>query len=474
MTPGIGATIGGLSALAALLLLPGLAVVRAPWAAVPFLSAAFWTLSWWWLPAEASRQRFVASALAGFALLAALRLAKPLGLRRPSWPALLVVAAAAARLACLAWPVAPGDEMGLQAASTLLLVWRDGVPGTGEPLLSVAPFGAHDPGLAALAADVALLSGLPAYSAALFAALAAHGLLQVAAFALLARVQEPRLVAPIATACLAPVAGGVLARGENATVLALAFAVAAAAALVRRSSRSSAVAAGAFLAAALESQPLLAAAVAPALLAACAFPGGTRPAGTPTALSRAALAAAVAAVTAAPFLGRLVRALGHGAPPELATVATARLAEAVPLGLCLVAAGALSGAMVRLGRRAGDLAVRVALVVLLVLGGAEGLRAHRVAGEAVAIRPAHFEGMAWIRDHTGPLDVVCSDARAASAWIPAVAQRAVRPEPLPSLPAGVRPARRPCVLRLTTPEAPREIGARVLFRNDAVTILQSP
>ncbi len=40
----------GLLTLGVLLLLPGLLVVRAPWTAVPFLSAAFWIVSWWWLP----------------------------------------------------------------------------------------------------------------------------------------------------------------------------------------------------------------------------------------------------------------------------------------------------------------------------------------------------------------------------------------------------------------------------------------
>jgi len=57
--------------LAALLLLPGFLVVRAPWTAVPFLSLFFWIASWWWLP-FGGRGRFLAGALVAFILLAVL------------------------------------------------------------------------------------------------------------------------------------------------------------------------------------------------------------------------------------------------------------------------------------------------------------------------------------------------------------------------------------------------------------------
>ena len=62
------------AALALLLLVPGLLVVRAPWTAVPALSLAFWALSPWWCPATLSRAGFVGGALLGSLALLALRL----------------------------------------------------------------------------------------------------------------------------------------------------------------------------------------------------------------------------------------------------------------------------------------------------------------------------------------------------------------------------------------------------------------
>jgi len=73
--PDLAAEARGLLALGALLLLPGLVIVRAPWTAVPFLSAAFWIVSWWWgLP----RLAFLHGAVVAFALLVLLRLFQPL------------------------------------------------------------------------------------------------------------------------------------------------------------------------------------------------------------------------------------------------------------------------------------------------------------------------------------------------------------------------------------------------------------
>src|SRR6266702_8588488 len=103
----LGASLHGLLAFVVLLLLPGLLVVRAPWPAVPFLSLSFWALSLGWL-FGATRQRFLHAALAGFLLLALLRLLKPLDLRAPRVPTLLVLAAAALPLsAFFCWPLCP-------------------------------------------------------------------------------------------------------------------------------------------------------------------------------------------------------------------------------------------------------------------------------------------------------------------------------------------------------------------------------
>src|SRR6266702_858251 len=158
----------------------GLLALRAPWSAVPFLSLSFWALSWGWL-FGASRQRFLHAALLGFLLLALLRLLKPLGLRAPRGSTVLVLAAAALPLlAFFCWPLCPGAEMSFHSLGARLLVWRDGLPLTYEPLVALRPFGAHAPALPALAADVSLLSGLAPAKAVLLAHQAAMGLLIVA------------------------------------------------------------------------------------------------------------------------------------------------------------------------------------------------------------------------------------------------------------------------------------------------------
>ena len=312
MPPDLAAEARGLLALGALLLLPGLVIVRAPWTAVPFLSASFWIVSWWWgLP----RLAFLHGALTAFGLLGLLRLLQPLPALRPRWPTLLVAAAAAARLLpYAAWPVAPGADMSLHSLSALLLVWRDGIPRTYEPLLRIHVFGAYTPGLHGLAADVTLLSGLPAYRAAFLVSAAAHGLLTVGTFALLSRFFDRP------TASLAAVLGLGMARvpqsffgwGANPSVLALAFLTAAAALLAKGQNRSPAVAAGLFLGAAVVAHTMMAAcalAVAPLVIAsiASADPVERRPL-----RDRYLLAVGVALVAALPFLVRLDFTLSPG------------------------------------------------------------------------------------------------------------------------------------------------------------------
>ncbi len=63
-----------LIAFGALLLLPGLLVVRAPWTVVPALSLAFWALSIWWpVLSGLARSRVVAAILIVSLLLLLLR-----------------------------------------------------------------------------------------------------------------------------------------------------------------------------------------------------------------------------------------------------------------------------------------------------------------------------------------------------------------------------------------------------------------
>jgi hypothetical protein len=303
--PDLGTEASGLVAFAVLLLLPGLLVVRAPWTAVPFLSLSFWIVSWWWgLP----RTAFLRGALIAFALLALLRLLQPLPPLRARWPALLVAAAAAARLLPYGvWPVAPGADMSLHSLSAVLLVWRDGIPQTYEPLLPIPTFGAYTPGLHGLAADVALLSGLPAYRAAFLVAAAAHGLLTVAAYAVLSRFFDPGVAAVAAVLGLgmARVPQSFFGWGANPSVLALALITAAAALLARGTGRSPAVAAGLFLGAAVVTHGMIAACALAALPLVIAAVASAGPGQRSLVRGRLVLAGVVAVLAAAPFLARL-------------------------------------------------------------------------------------------------------------------------------------------------------------------------
>ena len=384
MPPDLAAEARGLLALAALLLLPGLVIVRAPWTAVPFLSVSFWTVSWWWgLP----RLAFLRGSLIAFGLLALLRALQPLPPLRPRWPTLLVAAAAAARmLPYAAWPVAPGADMSLHSLSALLLVWHDGIPRTYEPLLPIHTFGAYTPGLHGLAADVALLSGLHAYRAAFLVSAAAHGLLMVAVYALLSRFFDR----PVAA--LSAVLGLGMARlpqsffgwGANPSVLALALVTAAAALLARGTNRSPAVAAGLFLGAAVVTHTMIAAcAVAAAplavgLIAWTAVPERVR------VRDRLVVAGVVALLAAAPFLAQLDFTLSSGERAWLADHLRVRYAQdwqdryarAYPLAVLRYVVGSLNDAFLAaslvglwLARRARARGLPAVAMAALLLAG---------------------------------------------------------------------------------------------------------
>jgi hypothetical protein len=382
--PDLAAEARGLLALAALLLLPGLVIVRAPWTAVPFLSASFWIVSWWWgLP----RLGFLRGSLTAFALLALLRLLKPLPPLRPCWPTLLVAVAAAARLLPYgAWPVAPGADMSLHSLSTLLLVWHDGIPRTYEPLLPIHVFGAYTPGLHGLSADVALLSGLPAYRAAFLVSTAAHGLLTVAVYAVLSKFFTRPVAAVTAVLGLgmARAPQSFFGWGANPSVLALALVTAAAALLARGTGRSPAVAAGLFLGAAVVTHTMIAACAAAAAPLALALIAGTAPPDRVRVRDRFILAGVVALIAAAPFLAQLDFTLSPGERAWLADHLRVRYAQdwqdryarAYPLAVLRYVVGSLNDAflaasllglwLVRRARARGLAAV--ALTVLLLVG----------------------------------------------------------------------------------------------------------
>jgi hypothetical protein len=273
----------GFLVLVALALLPGLLVVRAPWTAVPALSVSFWVLSWWWLPI-AGRSHVLQALLALFGVLAVLRLlprhpvppppdyAGPPApppvtgpttgdvprLRSPA--SLTVVGVALAMLVPVPmWPHLPGREMAFNTTSTRLAQWRDGLPASYEPLLPLAPFGAHSPALPAVAADASILSGLDPGRSVVVAGLLSAALLLIGFFGLLATRLRPASAALAALLGLAaaPEPGFFAVWGEGGPVLALALGLSAATLLIGHTSRPSAVAAGMLLAAAALAQPLL-------------------------------------------------------------------------------------------------------------------------------------------------------------------------------------------------------------------------
>jgi len=456
--------------LAALLLLPGLLVVRAPWTAVPALSLAFWALTAWWPPlAGLGRGRFLSAALLASGLLALLRLlprhevppppgwtppptapppARP-GLPPPrlaSVASLLVLAASLGLLAPVPlWHHAPGPRLAFQTTTARLLVWRDAVPATAEPLVPLAPVGAHAPALATLAADASHLSDLDPAVSVLLVAVAAAGLLLVGLFALHATWAPPRAAALGALVGLAaaPWPGTLVPWGEGEALLALGLALPAAALLLGHASRSSAVAVGMLLAASALAQPVLSAIV----LFVCTIAENLSPR---EGRSRLALSGTVALLLAAPGLWPLVRSLSLREAEGI--LLSVRPHELLPFALGLVLAAFAPLLFLRLAEprsRAGRL-VTAALALV-----ATALLVARVHGWIASgqLPPPVRVALLRVAAETDPLQVVCAPEGARD-WVPALAGRAAG-EPGPWIPPVygdewvLRPRRR-CGARLDT------------------------
>lgn len=436
------AELRAVAALVALLLLPGLTVVRAPWTAVPLLSCGFWVASWAWLQALGmTRGAFLTGALVSFAALASLRLLKPLPVPRVGPASALVGLAAAAQLLPLArLDLVPGADGPLRALSVRLLMWHDGLPRTYEPLAPLHYFGAAVHAVDLLAADVALLAGVPPALGALVAALAAQGLLLVALDALLTRALPPPAGHPNAARALSgavvlAVAGlrAAAPGGPSAPTLGLALGVAAVALLWRGQERAPAVAAGVMLGAALAGDPLFTLAGMPLVLTV----GGMRIARARDARRRAlalrlALACAGALILAGPALGRSLGALSVGERARLSALIAAPehlwgLAWVVAALLGAVAV-ARTGAWARLGE--GGRAGLAAATLVATLGTAWGAaRLHpRTPPTRADLHAFHALAAATSID-----DVICIDAATSQVWIPALVGRAVSPAPLPGL-----------------------------------------
>jgi hypothetical protein len=232
-------------AAAALVALPGVLVVRAPWRAMPLVSLAFWVTSWTWL-GGGSRLRVLHVALMALAALALFRVVRPGPLPRRGWAQVVVVVAAIVLAAAQTRRVVPsGTDAPIDALAAELLTWHDGWPASFEPLSPRQPFEAS--GLAAISADVMLLSGAPAHRALLAATAVAQIALLLALWSLASLRLPPGRAAVVAVVALLPAA----ATAEGSGVLAAAFAVEAAALWHDRRGHPSAFTAGACLAAGL-------------------------------------------------------------------------------------------------------------------------------------------------------------------------------------------------------------------------------
>ena len=417
-----------LGALALMLVLPSLVLARAPWPVAPLLSAALWVTSSAWMGvAGGSRERFLHAALAAAAVLAAVRALPKLGtdaaryapprhpdaaLRRRG--AALMLAVLGARLVPDAfWPLPPGTSGGYVAATALLTLWHDGPPLTLEPLY---PARAGIDGVALLAADVMRLTGAPAERAMLAVALGAEGLLALALYAAATRVLRVPWTGAAALSALATAVAIPLPGERPGAVLVTAFAAAAAALLAAGSGRSGAVAAGVLLAAAAVTHPLAALMAVPLLLGAATVVAPRR-AGpwTGPAPARLALAAAVAALGAAPAYFR---------PPlgEASTLAFTVLAVAAALALGAVAVVARG--------RAWPVLLAAAAIVTAITWWAASRRLVLDGPRIAAWRAAGARA---------PLDLrFCAPPGAEAFWVPAIAGRGTVPAVLPgrALPTG--------------------------------------
>ena len=456
-----------LLALATIVLLPGLLVVRAPWTAVPALSLAFWALSAWWPPlASLSRGRVSLAALVVFGLLLLLRLVPkhevPPPPGTPSRPApppaprpglappplvaasstVVVVVVLALALPGLQWGNAPGPEGAFQTTAARLCLWRDAIPASLEPLLPLAPFGAHAPALATLAADLARLSGADAAPCVALVIAAASGLMLVGLFALHAEWAVPRVASLGAIVGLAVVPWPLWlsAWGALDAVLALAFLLPALALVVGHRSRSSAVASGFLLAAGALAQPLMAlGTLAVGALAALppVAPGASRaarPGAAPardrwSAARRLALVSASALVFALPGLWPLAQALSASESADALRALTPADAAWFGAGLLAIAFGPVVVAPLARADR------RLAAAAALVAGALLVARVHGwlAAGQLSAADQAALQRAGRESPLFGAL---CAPAGLRD-WVPAIAARPAG-DPGPWIPAEYR------------------------------------
>jgi hypothetical protein len=249
-----------LAAASCLILLPGIALVRAPWPTVPAFSIAFWVLSWGLVSATGSgRLRFVGASLLVFLVLGALRALQPRLWSAPTAPALLGLATAILALVpWLAVPVPAAPDLSFDSAVARLLVWRDGIPASFEPLVPGQRFVTDALGFQLVAADVSGLGAMPPHRAAFLVHRVGTGLLLLSLVYALARLfaidTGSAVVGTLLPMLLLEVAHAHLPL-DGSTDLQAAFLVLAGSLLLHRTSRSATVAGCFFAAAAVAVAP---------------------------------------------------------------------------------------------------------------------------------------------------------------------------------------------------------------------------
>jgi hypothetical protein len=381
------------AAAAALVALPGILVVRSPWRAMPLLSLAFWIVSWTWL-GGASRTRALHVLLACFAALGVFRILRPGPLPRAGRAQVSILGLSLVLgLPFALRAVPPGPRLPVEALTAELLAWHDGWPVSFEPLLPRHPFEAS--GLAALAADVALLSGAPGYRTAFLVAVLGEALLLLALWSLAAtQCASGRAAVTAAAGTLAAVTA------PGAGLLATAFAVEAVALWHDRRGNPSAFAAGACAAAAIATD--LTTGFCAVALAAFAFTSGRATLARSPSMAVAPRRMRVALGTAV----ALGAALLFRRPPIEAP-------EVAPL-----AAIALAGLLCACARERPG---RWPLFAAAALAAAGAFAFITARGPAVT--PDDLAALHWIRVHAHPLALICASDTPAAKWIPAIAAR---------------------------------------------------
>jgi hypothetical protein len=330
-----------LAAASVLSLLPGIALVRAPWSTVPAFSLGFWMLSWFAFPGGGSgRTRFVAAAVILFTGLALLR-----GLQPRLWSRVTAAgwaAAAASLLALAPWlrvPVPAAPDLSFDAAAVRAVTWRDAIPASFEPLVPGQRFPTGDLGFQLLAADLAARGGGAPHRAAYLAQRLGVALLLLAvgyALARVARIASGAAVLAAIGACLALdlVRARLSLRGS--ADMQAAFLVFAAALLFVRTTRAATVAGLFFLACGCATAPRAGSLITAALLAIGIF-AVARAVCIPAVVERARFAPAAAALLALQCLTAM--ALPQPAFPGAFAVSAA-VVEAAVSPLALVCADA--------------------------------------------------------------------------------------------------------------------------------------